>query len=271
MLHHTISEFDSLPRPRHNPRLARSHIQADCDLNCTLWRSRRRMTFPEEFYDDLESCRFFCFLHGNKTFAEKTTNSTWTDPKRGGRKMNMKHWNSTYHSIYEYPKAAGDIRRSFVPRLQLEGKKSSLLKCEDILWNLWPFLLQPIKSSCSFSPKATKNKATGWLAAMELPSTSKTLMNAFTLGFKKRCFWVYILCGSFCNFLKQVWCVWILLKDTYIWNTISHWQHIQGSTCWNAGKNTSFRPSHFFHIQSCQSTLAKLCPRSLTCVQAQRT
>ena len=119
------------PKTKTQPAAARSHIQADCDLNCTLWRSRRRMTFPEEFYDDLESCR------RNKTFPEKTTNSMWTDPKRGGGKW---IWNSTYHSIYEYPNAAGDIRRSFVPRLQLKGKKSSLLKCEDILWNHWPFL-----------------------------------------------------------------------------------------------------------------------------------
>ena len=80
--------------------------------------------------------------------------------------------------------------------------------------------------------------------------------------YKNKLVWLYILCGGFCNFLNQVLCVFSLLKNTYVRYTIGHWQHVQRSACWNLGKKHEFSAIAFFHIQSCQSNLAKLCPRS---------
>ena len=102
----------------------------------------------------------------------------------------------------------------------------------------------------------TKNKGAGWLAAVELSSTSKTFIHAFTLDFTKTnlfgstfsvevfvTFWI-----RFCVFFLcwKIHMFDILLGIDNMFNEV----HVE---IW--AKNTSFRPSPFFHIQS------KLCPR----------
>lgn len=91
----------------------------------------------------------------------------------------------------------------------------------------------------------------------------KNVDSCIYIGFyKNELVWLYILCGGFCNFLNQVLCVFSVEKCIC---SIYYWALTTCSTkCMlKSGQETQVRPSPFFHIQSCQSNLAKLCPRSL--------
>lgn len=73
-------------------------------------------------------------------------------------------------------------------------------------------------------------RAAGWLAAVELSSISKTLFNAFTLGFIKTMFF-----GSIFGYCWKI----------HMFKIRWHWQFAQGITCWNVGKKHEFSAIDF--------------------------